>query len=148
MGSLVAAYGLLSSCGTRAPERVGSVFCGTLALWLRHATSVLATCGLSCPVACGILVPRTGIEPASPALEGRFFTTGPPGKSLHRSLKTPHQTRYPSMVRRLQIENLLEAEAPRKRDRKVFPVHICCGRPMGLGRGITWVFTPLSPGTK
>ena len=37
--------------------------------------------GLSCPTACGILVPRPGIEPASPALEGGFFTTGPPGNS-------------------------------------------------------------------
>ena len=26
--------------------------------------------GFSCPVACGILVPRPGIEPAFPALEG------------------------------------------------------------------------------
>ena len=31
--------------------------------------------------ACGILAPRPGIEPASPALEGRLLTTGPPGKS-------------------------------------------------------------------
>ena len=38
-------------------------------------------CGLSCPAACGILVPRPGIKPESPALEGGFFTTGPPGKS-------------------------------------------------------------------
>ena len=38
--------------------------------------------GLSCPAACGILVPRTGIKPMPPALEGGFFTTGPPGKSL------------------------------------------------------------------
>ena len=30
---------------------------------------------------CGILVPRTGMEPMSPAQEGRFLTTGPPGKS-------------------------------------------------------------------
>ena len=43
-------------------------------------------CGLSCPAACGILVPRPGMEPASPALEGGFFTTGPPGKSPHRLL--------------------------------------------------------------
>ena len=35
---------------------------------------------LSCPKACGILVPQPGIEPTSPALEGRFPTTGPPGK--------------------------------------------------------------------
>ena len=38
--------------------------------------------GLSCPTACGILVPRPGIEPMSPALEGGSSTTGPPGKSL------------------------------------------------------------------
>ena len=49
------------------------------AQWLRR--------WLSCPVATkwdlsGILVPRPGIEPMSPALEGGFLTTGPPGKSL------------------------------------------------------------------
>ena len=33
---------------------------------------------LSCPVACRILVPQPGIELASPALEDRFLTTGPP----------------------------------------------------------------------
>ena len=37
--------------------------------------------GLSCPAACGILVPQPGIEPTSPALEGGVFNTGPPGKS-------------------------------------------------------------------
>ena len=35
---------------------------------------------LSCPTACGILVPQPGIKPEIPALEGRFLTTGPPGK--------------------------------------------------------------------
>ena len=34
-----------------------------------------------CSKACGILVPRSGIEPASLALEGRFLTTGLPGMS-------------------------------------------------------------------
>ena len=51
-------WGLLSSCGAWTPESVGSVV-----------------------VACGILVPRSAIEPASPALEGGLLTTGPPGKS-------------------------------------------------------------------
>ena len=37
---------------------------------------------LSCSVACGILDPQPGVEPASPALEGGFFTTEAPGKSL------------------------------------------------------------------
>ena len=32
--------------------------------------------------ACGILAPRTGIEPAPTALEGEVLTTGLPGKSL------------------------------------------------------------------
>ena len=43
--------------------------------------SVVAVHRLSCPEARGILVPRPGIEPMSPALEGRFLTTEPPGKS-------------------------------------------------------------------
>ena len=43
----------LSSCGTRAPGRMG----GTRALSLRHVSSVVVALRLSCPVACGILVP-------------------------------------------------------------------------------------------
>ena len=34
---------------------------------------------------CGILVPWPGIKPMSPILEGRFLTTGTPGKSSNRS---------------------------------------------------------------
>ena len=34
------------------------------------------------PEACGILAPRPGIEPTTPALEGEVSTTGLPGKSL------------------------------------------------------------------
>ena len=37
---------------------------------------------LSCPVACGILVLQSRTDPVSPALEGRFLTTGLPGKPL------------------------------------------------------------------
>ena len=36
---------------------------------------------LSCPAACGILLTLPGIEHVSPALQGRFLTTVPPGKS-------------------------------------------------------------------
>ena len=64
-GSFVVARGLPSSCGAWSPERAGSVV-------VAH--------GLSCPTACGILVPLPGIESASPALEGEFVTTGPPGE--------------------------------------------------------------------
>ena len=57
----------------QAPENVGSV---------------VAVRELSCPTAWGILVLQPGIEPASPALEGGFLTTGPPGKSqLYFNLK-------------------------------------------------------------
>ena len=41
---------------------------------------------LSCPAACRILVPLPGKEPTFKALEGRFLTTRPPGKSLHNFL--------------------------------------------------------------
>ena len=61
--SVVAACGL-SSCDAWAPERTDSV---------------VAVRGLSCPTACGILVPQPGTEPVFLALEGRFLTTGPPG---------------------------------------------------------------------
>ena len=43
------------------------------------ASFVLAH-GLSCPVACGILVPRPQNKLTLPALQGRFVTSGPPGK--------------------------------------------------------------------
>ena len=54
--------------------------CGTWAL--EHVGLVAVACRLSCSVACGILVPQPGIEPASPSLKGRFLATGSPGKSL------------------------------------------------------------------
>ena len=62
-----AGFPLVVAWGRGAPEHVGSV---------------AVACRLSFPTACGILVPQPGIEPTSPALEGRFLTTGPPGKSL------------------------------------------------------------------
>ena len=61
--SLVAARGLLSSFGARAPERMGSVVCSTQVLSLRHASSVVVAHGLSCPTTGGILVPWTGPNP-------------------------------------------------------------------------------------
>ena len=33
-------------------------------------------CGLSCSIACEILVPQPGMEPESRVLEGGFLTTG------------------------------------------------------------------------
>ena len=59
----VASHGI-SSCATR-----------TFQLWF-------SSCGLrrTCLAAHGILVPPSGIELVSPALQARFLTSGPPGK--------------------------------------------------------------------
>ena len=48
-----------------------------LFFWLSWVFTV--TCRLSCPTACGILVPQPGIKPESPALEGGFLTPRPQG---------------------------------------------------------------------
>ena len=48
---------------------------------LQGEGSVTAALGLSCSSACGILVPRPGIKPASPASAGGFLVTRPLGKS-------------------------------------------------------------------
>ena len=63
----VAACGLLPSCGAWAPE---------------HTGSLVVARRLGCPKVYGILVPRPEMEPMSPALEGRFLTSGLPKKSL------------------------------------------------------------------
>ena len=63
VGSFIGVH-RLSSCRAQAPE---------------HRGFIVVACGLSCSKACGILVPRLGIEPVSPALRSRFLTTGPPG---------------------------------------------------------------------
>ena len=65
--SLVMVHGILSSCGVWAPENVDSV---------------IAVLRLSCPRACGILVPWPEIKLMSLALESGFLTTGPLGKPL------------------------------------------------------------------
>ena len=49
-----------------------------LLLWCMDPPVV--ACRLSCSVACRILVLQLGIELVSLALQGRFLTTGPPGK--------------------------------------------------------------------
>ena len=48
--------------------------------------SVVAVNRFSRSTECKVLVPRPGIEPTSPALQGGFLTTGPPGKSLKPGL--------------------------------------------------------------
>ena len=50
-------------------------------LFLLAVLSLHSVPGLSCPMACGSLVPWPGVKLAFPPLEGRFLTTGPPRKS-------------------------------------------------------------------
>ena len=55
-------------------------------LWLRWSSMRRMSSrlgGLHCPIACEILVPSPGIKPTSLALEDRFLTTEPQGKSFH-----------------------------------------------------------------
>ena len=72
--------GLLSVWGAMASHSGDFSCCcsKTLGTW----ASVVMAHGLNCPDACGILVPRPGIEPTSPALAGGFITTGPPASVL------------------------------------------------------------------
>ena len=65
--------GLGLSCSTQDPS-----------LW---CVAFLVVRRLNCFTACGVLVPRPGIKPVSPALQGGFLTPGPPGKSLEREFK-------------------------------------------------------------
>ena len=68
----------------------------------------LAGHGLSCTMACGILVPRPGIEPMSPVLENRFLTTGPPWKS--------HPPQFlKSRIRVITAENWIKTLEPTSR---------------------------------
>jgi len=55
--------------------------CACVVQGRRGDFSLVVVLRLSCPVTYGTLVPQAGIEPASLALEGRFLTTGPLGKS-------------------------------------------------------------------
>ena len=54
---------------------------GAHRLELRRVGLAVAVCGFSYPKARGALVLWPGIKPMSPALQGGFLTTGPPGKS-------------------------------------------------------------------
>ena len=75
--------GLPSSCGAWASHCGDLSSCGAQAL--ECSGSVVAASGLSCLMACGILIARPGTEPVSHPLEGRFLKSGPPGKPLAHS---------------------------------------------------------------
>ena len=49
--------------------------------------AVVVARGLGCPMARGILVPGSEVEPVSPALTGGFLTPGPAGQPLDSLLR-------------------------------------------------------------
>ena len=74
-----------SSCGKQGPLfiTVHRPLTITASLVAEHRlqTRRLSSCGSRAQLLCGMWdLPRSGLEPMSPALAGRFSTTAPPGK--------------------------------------------------------------------
>ena len=67
---------------------------------------------------------RPGIEPTSPALEGGFLTTGPPGKSLCSFFKKNNISAIKRneielfVVRWLDLESVIQSEVSQKEKNK------------------------------
>ena len=89
--------GLLSSCGVWASHCGGFSRRAAWAHGLRscslQALGRLRSCGAQAQPLCGMRdLPRPGMEPVSPALAGRIFTTQPPGRpdclSFNRSFSS------------------------------------------------------------
>ena len=85
-----------SSCGKRGPLFIAVHGSLTIAASLvaehRLQTRRLSSCGSRAQLLRGMWdLPRSGLEPMSPALAGRFSTTAPPGKP-HPSFLFPSNT--------------------------------------------------------
>ena len=103
MASLALRCCMFSGCGTWASHCGGFSRRGAQALGT--VSSVAETHRLSCLVAYEILALRPEMEPTSPALEGRFLTTRPPGKSQSSSILKAKRLR----IRDKKTEGLVEA---------------------------------------
>ena len=78
-----------SSCGKRGPlfiaVRGPLTIAASLVAEHRLQTHRLSNCGSRAQLLRGMWdLPRSGLEPVSPALAGRFSTTAPPGKPQHK----------------------------------------------------------------
>ena len=81
---------------------------------LLHVGSFVVAYGLSCPTACGILVPQPGIETLCPALKGIFLThwaTRHLDCSNSSLLQQPITTRAPGFPNCPNITRLLEYQS-------------------------------------
>ena len=78
-------------------------------LQLQSACCLIVAHGLSCPAACGILVPRPGIKPHLPELQGRLLPSRPPGFLLFDQCfsrlctSPPHKENKPVIIT-LQVQ--------------------------------------------
>ena len=80
-----------SSCGKRGPLfiTVRGPLTITASLVVEHRLQMrrLSICGSRAQLLCGMWdLPKSGLEPVSPALAGRFATTVPPGKPSQSNL--------------------------------------------------------------
>ena len=90
-----------SSCGKWGPlfiaVRGPLIIAASLVAEHRLQTRRLSSCGSWAQLLRGMWdLPRPGLEPASPALAGRFSTTAPPGKPLPSNLNI--LSKYPNNV--------------------------------------------------
>ena len=81
-----------SSCGKRGPLLIAVrgpyTFAASLVAEHRLQMRRLSSCGSRAQLLRGMWdLPRPGLEPASPALAGRFSTTAPPGKPFSSTFK-------------------------------------------------------------
>ena len=95
---------LLQSVGSRL---VGFSRCSTWSQCLCCAGSGVVVHWLRCSVACGIL-PRPSIEPMSPTLACKFWTTRPPGKSsksktLSSRMAAEHHSAFPGAIEKNSV---------------------------------------------
>ena len=84
-----------SSCGERGPLFImvhgPLTMAASLVVEHRLQTRRLSNCGSRAQLLRGMWdPPRPGLEPASPALAGRFSTTAPPGKPWGTVLDSRH----------------------------------------------------------
>ena len=103
------------SSGSAGPHQLwpaGPRACRPQQLWPRALQHGLGSCGIRAQCLCGMWnPPRSGIEPLSPALEGRLLSTVPAGKSWSLSFeKSPWLFWFP----------LLDCNFPEGRN-------FCCG---------------------
>ena len=136
---------VFSSCGDWGPlfiaVRGPLTIAATPAAEHRLQTRRLSSCGSRAQLLRGMwCLPRPGLEPASPALAGRFLTTAPPGKPLSIwfwSHKDVTVQSWMNNAKSLQLTNLMNS--------LVSLITLWRWSPLTLNKAL-WIYVPsLSP---